>query len=249
MLLPFKTTILRLKTLLPGFLLGSVVTALFFQFIGGVPVSRTAVAQTPPSAILFQDDFDDGNADGWDISGDGSWSVVNNEYLVEMGTGLDLHGFAVAGDPEWADFVLEVDIRGETGVDKLLMARYVDPENWYALNLRSDPFNDLTLSREENGTHTILTTVPYPNAVGEWYHLTWGFDKAQIQVYMDETLLIDYEDCHSALGHGRIGLLGYTGDWGTDRVVYDHVLVREYPDLRSLLYPFHHFMPYVSNEP
>jgi hypothetical protein len=248
MLLSLKSIGLKFKTLLPGFLLGILVSVLFFQFAGTAPASYTAVAQTANSPILFHDDFDDGNADGWEVSGGGSWSVVNNEYVVEMGEGTGLEGMAVAGDPTWDNFVYEVDIRGEVGVDKLLMARYVDPENWYALNLRSAPFNDLTLSREEAGTHTILAGVPFENEAGRWYHLTWGFDKRQIQVYMNETLLIDYEDCNSGLANGRIGLLGFTGGWGTDRVVYDNVLVREYPDLRALLNPFRDFVPYMAKE-
>lgn len=247
MFIIFKATLLKLKMLLPGFFLGSLVTSLFFQFIGTSPVMPTAVAQTPSSPILFQDDFNDGNADGWEISGDGTWAVINNEFVVEMGTNTGF-GIAVAGEPEWENFVYEVDVRGEAGVDKVVMARYVDPDNWYALNLRSAPFNDIALSRQEDGVQTVLAIAPFENEAGSWYHLTWGFDKAQIQVYMNEALLIDYEDCNSELTNGRIGLLGFTGAWGTDRVAYDNVLVREYPDLRSLLYPFHHYMPYVVDE-
>lgn len=240
-----KFTLGKVRSLLPSFLLGVLVSALFFYASQPTSITSASPNRAPSSSPWFFDDFNDGNADGWELIGTGTWSVVNNEFVIEMGEGIELQGMAMAGDPAWDNFVYEVDIRGEAGVDKMLMARYVDAENWYALNLRSAPFNDLTLSREEAGNHTILASVPFENEVGVWYHLIWGFDQRQIQVYMDETLLIDYEDCGSELTNGRIGLLGHTGSWGVDRVAYNNVLVRQYPDLRDLLYSSQHFLPYI----
>lgn len=240
----FRLIKFKFNSLLPGFVLGILVSSLFFYAYANPHV--TSASDNPsPSSFLFQDDFNDGNADGWELTGNGIWSVVNNEFVIEMGEGIELQGLAVAGEPAWDNFVFEVDIRGEAGVDKMLMARYVDAENWYALNLRSAPFNDLTLSREEGGIHTILASVPFENEVGTWYHLIWGFKNGQVQVYFDEILLIDYEDCGSELTNGRIGLLGFTGTWGFDRVTYDNVMVRQYPDLVSLLSPSFNFLPYI----
>ncbi len=177
--------------------------------------------------ILFQDDFNDGDDDGWEVSGSGNWSVLNGEYVVEMGQGIKLRGFSVTGDPAWANFIYEVDVRGEAGVDKQIIARYIDEDSWYALNLRSAPFNDVTLSREETGQHTILTSTYFANEVGEWHHLVWAFYDHRIQASVDGSLVIDYEDSSSSLVNGRIGLVGWTGTWEVDRVVFDNVVVSE----------------------
>lgn len=240
-----KSILFKFNFLILGFLMGILVSALFLYARNSPLIASASDEQAPFSLSLFQDDFNDGNFDGWDVSGDGVWSVVDNEFVIEMGEGIELQGMAVAGDPSWDNFVFEVDIRGEAGVDKMLMARYVDSDNWYALNLRSAPFNDLTLSREEGGSHIILASVPFENEIGTWYHLIWGFDNRQVQVYFDEILLIDYEDCGSDLTNGRIGLLGFTGSWGLDRVTYDNVIVRPYPDLVNLLAPTQNFLPYI----
>lgn len=44
---------------------------------------------------------------------------------------------------------------------------------------------------------------------------------------MDGSLVIDYEDSSSSLVNGRIGLVGWTGTWEVDRVVFDNVVVSE----------------------
>jgi hypothetical protein len=192
------------------------------------PPSTSSLFRSSTLPILFQDDFNDGNDNGWEVSGMGSWSVVNGEYVVEMGQGIELRGFSVTGDPAWADYIYEVDVRGEVGVDKLIIARYVDEDNWYALNLRSAPFNDVTLSREEGGLHTILTSTFFANGVGDWHHLVWVIDDHQIHASVDGLLVIDYEDPTSSLVNGRIGLVGWTGAWEVDRVVFDNVIVSEF---------------------
>lgn len=182
------------------------------------------------STILFQDNFDDGNADGWQSSGAGNWFVENNQYVVQMEPNIKLRAFSVTGDPNWSNFVYEVELNGAEGVDKTIVARYQDEQNWYALNLRSTPFNDLTLSREEAGQHTILAAAGFNNEIGEWHHLIWTFYNNQITASVDGLPLIAYLETGSTLANGRIGLGGWTGSWGVNSVVFDNVVVTEYAD-------------------
>ena len=214
----FTLSRLRLKKQI-GFALCSTILLLFFT---------SHVTAQQRSTILFQDNFDDGNADGWQHAGNGSWFVENNEYVVQMEPNIKLRSLSVAGDPSWSNFVYEVDIQGKEGVDKIIVARYGDEQNWYALNLRSTPFNDLTLSREEAGQHTILAAAVFNNDIGEWHHLTWAFYNNQIIANVDEQPLIAYLETGSTLVNGRVGLAGWTGSWGVDRVVFDNVVVSEY---------------------
>jgi len=52
----------------------------------------------PVLQIIFHDNFDDGNADGWTTVGLGTWYVENGEYIVDMGNGNDLEGQTHAGN-------------------------------------------------------------------------------------------------------------------------------------------------------
>jgi hypothetical protein len=57
--------------------------------------------------------------------------VENGEYVVDMGEGQNLDSASVAGDSKWTDYIFEVDIKGERGVDKHIYARYIDADNQY----------------------------------------------------------------------------------------------------------------------
>ena len=61
--------------------------------------------------ILFQDDFEDGNADGWDELR-GSWHVgADGWYYGENGT--DAYSFA--GDESWTDYTMTLQADGVPG--------------------------------------------------------------------------------------------------------------------------------------
>src|SRR4051812_12869849 len=93
-------------------------------------VSADSRISSIPS-ILFSDNFDDGNADGWIVSGLGTWYIENGEYSVDMGTGGFLGGNSTIGDLSWTDYIYDVDVRGESGIDKIVIFRYKDDSNNY----------------------------------------------------------------------------------------------------------------------
>ena len=173
----------------------------------------------------FFDDFNDGNADGWSPRGFGNWFVKNGEYVVDMGRGRGREGVSVAGDSEWTDYTFDVDITGERGVDKLIYVRYIDASNHYIVNLRGHPYNDVLLVKRQDGKQARLRGIPYKNDNNVRHHMKIVLHGVQILVSVDNVELIDYIDEEILLTHGKIGLGGYTGWCGIDKVRYDNVMV------------------------
>lgn len=166
--------------------------------------------------LLFQDDFNDGNADGWITADPQNWYVENGEYV---GDALTFTSTTSAGDINWTNYSLDVDMMGEAGIDKVIWFRYLNDATNYQVNIRSS-FNDINICR---GGGSICTAYPFPNTNNTWYHLKIIVEGAHILVYVNGTLLIDYVDTSgNVVTHGKIGFWGYYS-----KVHFDNVVVRK----------------------
>ncbi len=175
--------------------------------------------------ILFQDDFNDGNADGWAVSGDGSWYVSNGQYIVDMGTGYFIGGNSFAGDSNWANYIYEVDVMSEDGGDKGIVFRCVNVSgSCYFVNLQGGGLNKILLGKPD--LPAALVTADFPTTSGVWYHVKIILLGSHIKVSVDGQPLIDYIAGGSNLvTHGPIGAAGWTGAFGHDIVRFDNVIV------------------------
>ncbi|MBK9386619.1 MAG: hypothetical protein IPN34_17540 [Planctomycetes bacterium] len=76
----------------------------------------TALLAYPASAqqVLFADDFNDGNAHGWQEF-DGTFAVQNGQYRITT-TQFCQEGRAIAGNPAWVDYAIDVDFFIDSGL-------------------------------------------------------------------------------------------------------------------------------------
>ena len=82
-----------------------------------VGVARIAVADT----LLFGDDFEDGNSNGWSKSG-GSWSVVaDGSKVLRQTSGTTGDARAYAGSA-WTDTTAQVRVRAERRTASVIRA-------------------------------------------------------------------------------------------------------------------------------
>lgn len=191
-------------------------------------------------AILFQDNFDDGDANDWEeYDGWGGWEVkqLENSNFVYEGT-VTLYGrpenpaYSTNGNINWTDYVLELDIRGTEGVNKTILFRYHSILERYALGMVSswgagDPSNsnliDLHKASPYQTTHLIQKRfVNYPNT---WYRLkiivvNTDQDTTNIKVYIkdldhnyDYGLVLEYIDNYHPVTSGRVGVLIWPGGY------------------------------------
>jgi hypothetical protein len=182
------------------------------------------------AAIDFADDFQSGTLSSWQCNPCEDWSVT---CANAEGTALVIQPFLPAllstlciRNLVWADFQLDVDLRGLIPTDKMVRFRYSEQSgSYYYINMRSDPPNDLWLSRFDPGyPSTTLGTVPLTHQVGEWHHLTIKAEGEHIRVWVDSDLRIDATD-PNPLASGTICLGGWTGAASKCGVQWDNVQI------------------------
>lgn len=209
-------------------------------FLLSLIVPYTSQSRILANTILFQDNFEDGDADGWEeYKGWGEWQVKQLEdfNFVYEGT-VTLHGqpenpaYSTNGNSDWTDYIFEVDIKGIEGVNKTILFRYRGILERYALGIVSswgigDPSNsnliDLHKASLYQTTHLIQKRfVNYPDT---WYRLkivvvNTDQDTTNIKVYIkdidhnyDYGLILEYTDNYHPVTRGKVGVLMWPGGY------------------------------------
>jgi hypothetical protein len=174
-----------------------------------------------PADTVFYDDFSDGNADGWDtLSRACDWSVPAGQYILTVPGEHRIWCFSSKGDINLRDYIYEADVYGIHGVDKVICFRFIDRNNFYAVNLRSDwgGNDEVTINKMQGGTFTSdIVSVPYPSQNQTLYHLkveVSGTDQTNIKVWVEDNQLINWTDPGTPITHGKIAVAAYSGDYG-----------------------------------
>jgi photosystem II stability/assembly factor-like uncharacterized protein len=150
-------------------------------------------AEFPP----FEDDFKDGDADGWGFK-EGGWSVIKegNNYVLQ---GV-AHKWIDTGSKNWADYTFESKVKlieGQVHVNY----RFSEAGR-YAIGL-SEGSLSLTRTIFENGVHTQLESLNMRFDKNRWYKIKIIGKGNSIRVYVDDVLKIDYTDDEPLL-NGKI---------------------------------------------
>ena len=198
---------------------------------GGEPHVVSFDLHPIPSDPILEDDFDDGNADGWTTLGSCSWEVVEGEYVTSL-SGHQLMCMSIVGDASWTDYAFGADVMSEGGVANLIVLRYQDPSNYYVVCLRSDWLgqDEVFISKLVDGVwHSEVAIVPYPSCNGVWYRLRGVVRGHTVEVYVDDQLLLSWEDSENPFLSGPAGVVCWTGCADTSAVRFDNVVVEEPP--------------------
>lgn len=183
-----------------------------------------ASVKSVSAAVLFQDNFEDGDYNGWTIHG-GVWSVKEVAGSKRFGTTVIPTGTvfeSTAGDVSWTDYVYEVDMIALQGTDKNVIFRVIDENNKYGIHMAS--YNVICIERWVNGNFwDSCKGWPFSNNVV--YHLKAVLQGTTIKFYVDNQLAIDFNDTVSPITHGRIGLRIGTGADAPSEVYFDNVIV------------------------
>lgn len=196
---------------------------LLLQFI--IP-SKLVFADYP---TLFFDDFNDGNLDGWNIAA-GRW-FIDNGNLVANQTGRALAGYINqnSGD-EWDNYIFEVDINNQSGVDEGISFRNSLNGNFYEITLRHgtgayDTPMFVLHHVQNNVSSTLLLTKNLTLLNNRWYHLKISANFENIKVWIDDRLIADINDQNTVIKKGSIGFTSWTGDVGITKVRFDNVKI------------------------
>jgi hypothetical protein len=176
--------------------------------------------------VLFEDDFNDGDAKGWEEY-DGLFSVVSGVYQVES-TGRYNDARSVAGDLSWTDYVIELYFNNQT-TDRAAcvlfrvqeVASGMDAGRYYQLHIRSNKvgFAEIDYS---GGYATLLAEVPYTVSSQTWHHLQIRINGTRAIALIDGKYVLSYDD-FGKYAWGKMGLKIINGGV----VLYDNVTVSD----------------------
>ncbi|MDH5460639.1 MAG: DUF1080 domain-containing protein [Candidatus Bathyarchaeota archaeon] len=209
-----------------------------FVFDPTVEVTVTSIGD-----ILFSDNFDDGNFDGWTpVLGDTSWSVTSTGVLYNNGTKSVPRILADSTMP-FTDYIFEADARCWSRLGCALIFRAEDHNNLYSFQLdsgiippggwrlRLSRFYDFTWPSEYYDVAPHVAC-PVPTGYGQWHHLKVEVVGNHIKCYIDGIKVFDVDDEVAPITTGGIGFRTFTWSKGE----FDNVTVREIIEWESFSY-------------
>ncbi len=182
------------------------------------------------------DDFRDGDLKGWMQSGGGIWSVENEELIFESRNSASI---LLMGEPDWQDYTISVNakfvnhqVRNCCGEFMGFAAHGQSTANTYWFMLGT-----LQLAgKQVYACYTQWVSWPLKKIKSEafawdmetWYHLKLTADGDEFQFYVDDELVLEYED--STFAEGKIGL---AAAFGSTTVHFDDVIITgdDVPDM------------------
>lgn len=134
-------------------------------------------------------------------------AITGGSYVGEVA--------AVTGSSAWTDYVIELDVKKQSGNYYNIVFRYGDTNNYYLIEPSSDTLH-LALFKRVGGVFTELAPRPLQSTnAGDWYNyrieVTTTASGTNIKVFVDEVLKFDVTDDTPALATGAVGVGGYSG--------------------------------------
>ena len=148
-----------------------------------------------PATTFFEDDFEDGMADGWEL--EEGWGITEEagQGYVLSGSG---HHWAVPVVDGWVDHELTTRIKliaGTVHINFRLSQEMVTDTEWemrrYYLGLKE---NRLYVKKQMGSEFFDLYAGDIPFSLGDWHTVKVRVEGASIQVYVDEVLTASLTD-------------------------------------------------------
>jgi len=197
-----------------------------------VPADRQPLADP---VVLLDEDFDDGDMNGWtivdhpsSIYGPSSWSATSGYALQTSNIGQPGTWAVYDGGSGWIDYRLQLSLW--SGDDDAIGAvfRYQGPDDYYVFYW-SNWFGDRRLYKRQAGSFILLASSPGAYRRWDRYRVEITVEGSRIQLVLDGDLLFDLVD--STFASGSVGL--YSGHNTSSH--FDDIRVTEVPEAPPLL--------------
>ena len=163
--------------------------------------------------ILFRDDFQDGDADGWQVGG--AWVVQQDGDLYTFDATGEGYAFVPAGVGWQGDYAFKTSYLLSAGT--LGFSFDATQEGRYYVSIGNDLIS--LVKEDAAGARTVLTQAQAP-AGGKQHYLTMAKKDGTIQVYVDRALWLAYQDAAPlTAGTIMVGALDGTTAWVDDVLV------------------------------
>lgn len=216
--------------------------------IGCLLVLCALLVPTDPAAgeILFEDDFEDGNLDGWTVLGGDllDWVVENGTCRRAVTSDPTVNSSVIiVGSDTWTDYRADFDMRLLQGDQLHIVFRYRPSLGDYRL-VAPDPFHPgETVGIWKTSSESIGHAEPFTTEIGVWYHWRLECRGDLITVSVDGDTVLECLDSTNPFLQGAFAL----GVWARDRagtgqsvceVEYDNLLITSLdPDPTATLEP------------
>ncbi len=191
--------------------------------------------------ILLNDDFSDGNYDGWRIvdqgnaNGPSDWKVLSGRFVQESNihnsplTDPKMLGtFAVWDDTQamsWDNYALTFTMMSADDDAMGVMFRYQDENNYYRLCWLRENHNQgvgrLQLSRMQNGVFTVLAHSNGAYEINMTYNIKIVVSGAYLQALINDYPILSAID--STFSGGSAALFC----WGNEGTYFDNIVVKK----------------------
>ncbi len=160
--------------------------------------------------IIFEEDFDDGVADGFFPDSD-LW-VVNSSGQYEIENwGFEILSTSYFGEFYWVDFHLTLDMLTQDSVHNSVGFRIQENGDMYVATLRGEPYKDVYLFKMVNGIQNLLFASAFSNTLTDWHHLEIIANYNDLAFVVNGELAFQYADEIDPFLTGRQALISYTG--------------------------------------
>lgn len=158
----------------------------------------------PQPAILFQDDFEDGNYSGWTTSG-GSWSVDDDGTKALSQTGSSGEALAYSGEASWRDYTYSARVKLLNAFANAgLLFRYADADHYYMFRL-NDAGDKAELFKKTAGVLTMVGSAGIAVTPGQWTELKVKVSGNTVTASAGGAQLIQWTDTAAQPAGGKIG--------------------------------------------
>lgn len=183
--------------------------------------------------FLLKEDFDNvPNGEmpaNWDYYGLSGWEVIDRKYGIRLNSGIS-NSFPsdTLWNYDWKNIIYEVDLLGVDGVDKNILLKYKNPNNFIEVHYNGDKIY-LAKYIDPGGTLSYFYTVDRKLDNNTPYHFRIEINGNNIRVFLDNSLLFDILDTEPIFEFWKVGLRVGTGAVSPTEVWFDNILVTNNP--------------------
>jgi pectate lyase len=179
-----------------------------------------AFAPSAQAATLFSDTFEDGNANGWTVSG-GTWAIATDGSGVYRQSGTSSDARARAGTASWTDYTVTARVKPTAfnGSNRFaaVLARAQSATSYYYVALRSN--NTVELKKLVGGTATTLASAPLTVTLNTWYAVSLQVSGTTLRSTVNGGTPLTATD--SQFASGQVGLATFNASANFDDVSVD----------------------------
>lgn len=183
-------------------------------FVTEFPVAAALYRQLfAPGGVVFNDEFTDGNAQGWTANPAASWTIASdasNYAYAHTVNWSSPEAYSTTGQNTWTNYTLSAAVKITslpTWSETRVFGRYVDASNYYVAILADEggaSWRRAYIKRRLNGVTTVLASAWISFSGNIWNHLDFSLNGSQLTFKLNGTQLLQATD--SSIPAGRIGI-------------------------------------------